>query len=159
MLKKGADAAKEFAEDVADKAEDLFEEAEEAIDRALERKPTYLERAKALYKMVGEGQLLEAFDLYYADDVVMQEATGEVYEGKATNRQRGEQWLASVKEMHGGGTHAITANEATKVTMVEAWVDFTMQDGNRMKMEEVAVQRWKDGKIIHERFYYNAPSS
>ena len=43
--------------------------------------------------------------------------------------------------------------------MVEAWVDVTFKDGNRMKLEEVAVQQWDGDQIIRKRFYYNAPSS
>jgi ketosteroid isomerase-like protein len=39
--------------------------------------------------------------------------------------------------------------------MVESWMDVTMKDGKRSTMEEVAVQKWEDGQIIHERFYYN----
>jgi hypothetical protein len=39
--------------------------------------------------------------------------------------------------------------------MVESWMDVTMKDGKRHMMEEVAVQKWKDDQIIHERFYYN----
>ena len=39
--------------------------------------------------------------------------------------------------------------------MVESWMDVTMKDGKRNKMEEVAVQKWKGDQIIHERFYYN----
>jgi len=57
--------------------------------------------------------------------------------------------------MNDGGVTAITSNEETCVTMVESWMDITFKDGNRMKMEEVAVQTWKDDQIIRERFYYN----
>jgi hypothetical protein len=31
----------------------------------------------------------------------------------------------------------------------------TFKGGQRMKLEQVAVRRWKDGKIVKERFYYN----
>lgn len=42
--------------------------------------------------------------------------------------------------------------------MVESWVDVTFKGApGPMKFEEVAVQHWKDGKIVRERFYYNAP--
>lgn len=37
---------------------------------------SYLDRAKKLNKMIFEGQLLEAFEKYYHDDVVMTEPTG-----------------------------------------------------------------------------------
>ena len=32
---------------------------------------TYLEKAQDIYNMLGQGQLLDAFDKYYADNVVM----------------------------------------------------------------------------------------
>jgi ketosteroid isomerase-like protein len=117
---------------------------------------TYLERAQTIYKMIGEGKMLEAFEQFYHEDVVMIEATGEKREGKDTNREFEKNWAAGIQEMHGGGAKAITSNEEAGVTMVEAWSDMTFKDGNRMKMEEVAVQKWEDDKIIHERFYYNA---
>ena len=159
MLKEGADAAKELGKDAKDLAEDIVEKAGEALDKVMgDGEPSYLERAADIYKMMGEGKMLDAFDKYYHDDVVMQEATGEVREGKATNREFEEQWLASIEEFHGGGARSITSNEEEKVTMVEAWADITFKDGNRRTMEEVAVQHWNDdGLIVRERFYYNTP--
>ncbi len=111
-----------------------------------------------MYQMIGEGKSLEALEKFYHDDVKVMEATGEVREGKAAQKAGIEQWYSMVKERHGGGVNSITADEDNQVTMVESWVDITMQNGHRMKMEEVGVQRWKDGKIISERFYYNAPN-
>jgi hypothetical protein len=63
-----------------------------------------------------------------------------------------------IKDVHGTGVNAITANEKEATTMVESWMDVTMKDGKRSKMEEVAVQKWKGDQIIHERFYYNMGS-
>ena len=42
-----------------------------------------------------------------------------------------------------------------KCFLVEAWMELTFQDGNRMKMEQIARQKWQDGRIVEERFYYN----
>ena len=33
--------------------------------------------------------------------------------------------------------------------------DITFKDGNRVNMKQVAVQTWKDGKIIREDFYHS----
>ena len=160
MLKEGAEAAREFGKDAKELAEDIVEKAGGAIEKVMsDDEPTYYERAADIYSMMSQGQMLGAFDKYYHDDVVVQEATGEVREGKAVNRTFEEKWLASIQEFHGGGATVITSNEKEKVTMVEAWVDVTFKDGKRMKMEEVAVQQWDGDQIIHERFYYNAPSS
>jgi ketosteroid isomerase-like protein len=117
----------------------------------------YLQLAREMYAMTGQGQLLEAFEKYYHEDIIMVEATGEVREGKENNRAFQKQWMSTIKEVHGGGVTAITSNEEEAITMSESWTEVSFQDGNRMKMEEVAVQRWKDDKIIHERFYYNMP--
>ena len=118
---------------------------------------TYLDKEKEVQSMIGQGQLLEAFDKFYADSVVMEEATGETFEGKAANRKREEQFLESLVEMHGGGVTAMTANEDDGVTMAEVWMDATFKDGNRMKMEQVSVKKWEGDHIVHEKFYYNVP--
>jgi len=116
----------------------------------------YYQKAKDMYDMLGQGKMLEAFEKYYHKDVIMVEATGEARNGKDTNREFEKKFLDSIKEMHGSGVNSITSNETEGVTMVESWMDITFKDGPRVKMEEVAVQRWKGDLIIHERFYYNA---
>lgn len=118
---------------------------------------SYLQKIKDMYAMVGQGQMMEAFEKYYHEDVAMVEATGEVRKGKAANREFEQQWLTSVKEMHGGGVTAVTSNEEEGITMVESWMEATFQDGNRIKTEEASVQKWQGDQIIHERFYYNMP--
>ena len=117
---------------------------------------TYLEKAKEMYALIGQGKMMDAFEKYYHPGVIMIEATGEVRKGKDTNRKFQEEWLSNVQETHGGGVKAITSNEEEKTTMVEVWTDVTYQ-GYRMKMEEVAVQKWEGDLIVYERFYYNAP--
>nr|WKN37765.1 nuclear transport factor 2 family protein [Tunicatimonas sp. TK19036] len=117
---------------------------------------TYKEKAQDLYNMINTGQLMDAFEKYYHQDCVMVEATGDKREGKEANREYEKKFVSSVKEIHGGGVEAITSSEEDKVTTVESWMDVTFQDGNRLKLEQVAVQRWDDDQIVHERFYYNA---
>ena len=117
---------------------------------------TYLEKAKDLQDMILNGQLLAAFDKYYHEDVVMIEGTGDTTSGKAENRVREEQFLGNIAEFHGAGVLGISSNEDDAITMAEVWMDVTFKDGNRVKMEQTTVQRWKDGQIINERFYYNA---
>jgi ketosteroid isomerase-like protein len=102
---------------------------------------------------------MEAFEELYHDKVVVQEMpTGEKREGKAAQREAIQQWYGMLQEMHGGGVDSITSNEVDGITTVESWMDITTKDGNRMKMSEVAVQKWQDGQIINEKFYYNMPS-
>jgi ketosteroid isomerase-like protein len=115
----------------------------------------YYDKAKDIYNMSAQGKMLEAFDKYYHNDVVMVEATGESRKGKDANRKFQVEFMNMIKEVHGTGVRDVTSNEKEATTMVESWMDVTMKDGKRSMMEEVAVQKWKDNQIIHERFYYN----
>jgi ketosteroid isomerase-like protein len=116
---------------------------------------SYYEKAKDIYDMSAQGKLLDAFEKYYHNDVVMVEATGESRKGKDANRKFQQEFMNMIKEFHGTGVRAIASDEKQATTMVESWMDVTMKDGKRSTMEEVAVQKWKDDQIIHERFYYN----
>ena len=42
------------------------------------------------------------------------------------------------------------------VSVYENVMDFTNVNDEDVHVEQVAVATWKDGKIVHERFYYNA---
>jgi len=98
------------------------------------------------------GKILETFDTFYADDVVMSENRVEERVGKKVNREYEIQFLENVHEFHGAqvGRVIVDGNHAA----VEWSFDITFKDGNRVKMQQVAVQTWKDGKIIREDFYH-----
>lgn len=115
---------------------------------------THVEKATDLYQLINTGQLLDAFEKYYHEDVVLEEIGETPREGKAVNREYEKNFLASVKEFHGAGVLAITANEPDNKTMVESWMDLTFQNDFRVKMQQVAVQTWDGNQIIHETFYH-----
>jgi len=108
-----------------------------------------------MYDLIAHGKLMDAFEKYYHTNVVMVEATGEERKGKEANRKFQNEFLGMIKEVNGSGVSSITENDKDNVTMVESWMDVTFKDGRRSRMEEVAVQKWENDKIIFERFYYN----
>jgi len=114
---------------------------------------TLKEKTQDIYKLVGAGKLLEAFDKYYGENVVITEPRG-TWEGKKACRAHEEEFLSMVKEFHGLEVKAITSDEEAGVVMHETAMDVTFQDGNRVNLEQVGVQRWENGQIVHERFYY-----
>ena len=91
---------------------------------------------------------------FYADNCVMQENTEEPTVGKDANRQREIDFFDSLAEFHGGEVRASAIGDG--VTFSEWLFDVTFKDGPRKKLEQAVVRRWEDGKIVHERFYYNA---
>jgi len=100
------------------------------------------------------GGAMEAFEKFYADDVVMQENSDEPFVGKDVNRKREEEFFASVEEFHGGQLLASAVGD-DGVTFGEWEYDITFKGMGRVKMNQTSVRRWKDGKIASERFYYN----
>jgi len=114
-----------------------------------------LQDAKDLHGMATSGQAMEALDKYYADDVVIVEGDGSTRNGKEEQRAAVQQWMGMVSEIHGGGVESMAADEEAGVVFKETWIEATFAQGGRAKLEQVAVQRWKDGKVVHERFYHN----
>ena len=108
---------------------------------------------QTLNDMVLSGKALEAFEKYYADDVVMQENSDEPRVGKEANRKAEEEFFASLAEFHEGKVLASAVNGDTSFS--EWFMDVTFKNGYRYKLAQVAVRKWKDGKVIHERFFYN----
>jgi ketosteroid isomerase-like protein len=108
---------------------------------------------KQLNDGVLAGKVMETFEKFYADDVVMQENSDEPRVGKAANRKAEEEFVSSVEAFNGAKVTASAANGDVSFSQWE--MDITFKGGKRVKMEQVAVRTWKDGKITHERFFYN----
>jgi ketosteroid isomerase-like protein len=106
-----------------------------------------------LNEQILQGKILEAFDRFYAEDVIMQEHNDEPTRGHAANRAREIDFLNSVAEFHGVELKGAAVNGETSFS--EWLMDLTFQGGQRVSMQQVSVRRWRDGKVIHERFYYN----
>jgi hypothetical protein len=67
-------------------------------------------------------------------------------------REKGRQFDAMVEEMHGGFVgDPIVAGKYIAVTM---GMDVTMKGQGRMKMDEIALYKVEDGKIVSEQFFY-----
>ncbi|BDD03712.1 SnoaL-like domain-containing protein [Aureibacter tunicatorum] len=116
---------------------------------------SYLEKATHLYQMIYSGELLDAFEKYYSDKVVMVESDGSVCEGKEANREREKEFIESVQSFDGGEVLSLASNELAAVTMVESTMSVTFKGGKKVDMQQVAVQYWEGDLIIKERFYYN----
>lgn len=105
-----------------------------------------------LNEMILAGKALEAFDEFYADDVVMQENEDEPRVGKPTCRHAEVQFFSSIETFHGAKLLGSAVGDDLSYSEW-AW-DVTFKGGVRRKSTQVAARRWKNGKIVHERFYY-----
>ena len=114
---------------------------------------SYLDKITDIYDHIAQGTAMDAFEEYYAEDVVMILEDGSEVEGKDANRERENEFFASVEAFNGMDVTSITSNEDEGTTAVECTMDVTFEGGNRMELEQVAVQEWDGDQIVRERFY------
>jgi hypothetical protein len=111
-------------------------------------------RVEDLNQMILDGKILEAHDKHYAESVVQQENEDEPTVGKAANRAREEAWLDNVTAFRAAEVKSVAVDPQNRVTMVEWFFDYSHAEWGVRRYHQVARQQWKDGKIVHERFYY-----
>ncbi len=61
--------------------------------------------------------------------------------------------MSGVKEWK--GFTVTTSGVGDNVTFYESTSDFVTTGGVPVHLEQVSVAKWKNGKIVHERFYYD----
>lgn len=99
------------------------------------------------------GRILETFERYYADDVVMSENGVDPRVGKATNRAYEEAFVNGV-DFHDAQVGRVIIDEDAQQAAVEWTLEFTAKGGSRRIQRQVAVQTWRDGQVVQETFYY-----
>lgn len=110
-------------------------------------------RDQELNDMILQGKILEAFDEFYADDIVMEEG-GDERVGKEANRKYEEQFVNALQEFHDAEIRARAVDEENNVTLSEWFNDMTLDGAGRVQQEQVAVRTWNDeGQITNEKFY------
>ncbi len=114
---------------------------------------TVRDRVRELIGYINTGHIIEAIKEFYAEDVQMQENANPPTVGLEANIEREKQFLKGVKEWNGSTAKAIAVDGPQ--SFVEWVFDWVATDGSPVHLEEVAVARWRDGKIVHERFYYD----
>ncbi|MEM8739720.1 MAG: nuclear transport factor 2 family protein [Planctomycetota bacterium] len=111
-------------------------------------------RLHELLDYIRGGRIMDAMNEFYADEVVMQEPAYGKTEGLQANLEREEKFVASVKEFKGFETPAVAVGEG--VGIYENVMDWVDTEGKDIHVEQTVVQHWNsDGKITHERFYYD----
>lgn len=106
-----------------------------------------------LNRRILEGDILGAFEDYYADDVVMIDGDQPPREGKDVNREYEKVFVEGLTEFRGAEVKSIGFDEDKGKALVEWHFDFTHSQFGDQTYDQVAVQTWKDGKITEERFY------
>ena len=108
-----------------------------------------------LISLVENGQMLEAMNRYYAENVAMQESVSPPTVGFAENYAREQAFYGSLKELRFSLVSVVVEGDRAAINWV---VDYTTADGTQYRMDEIAIQTWRGGKIVQERYVYDTAS-
>ena len=111
------------------------------------------QRLQDLLNHIRQGKIIEAMNEFYDKDTVMQENANQPTKGLDTNIEREKQAMNGVKEWKGFNVTASGVGD--NVTFYEATADWIATNGQPMHVEQVSIAKWRNGKIVHERFYYD----
>lgn len=119
---------------------------------------TTQEVANTLVKLCSEGKFEEATKTLYSPDIVSVEASappGGSRESKGLDAviAKGEWWTAN-HEVHSAIVEGPLVAGSHFAVVFRLDVTFK-PEAKRFKMEEVAVYKVADGKVVYEEFFYN----
>ncbi|MEQ1654638.1 MAG: SnoaL-like domain-containing protein [Nitrospira sp.] len=115
------------------------------------------QRLNDLFGYIRQGKIIEAVTEFYDKDVKMQENANPPTIGQTANIEREKQFMSGVKEWKGFNVTAQAVGD--DATFYECNMDFIATNGQPVHMEQVVVAKWKNGKIVHERYYYDSGAS
>lgn len=119
---------------------------------------TTQEVANKLVQLCSEGKFSEATETLYSDDIVSMEAgapPGQSRESKGIAAVKGKaQWWEANHEVHSSKVEGpLVAGSHFAVTFR---MDITFKpQSRRFQMEEIAVYKVANGKIVYEEFFYS----
>jgi hypothetical protein len=111
-----------------------------------------IEALSKLDKLVKEGKILEAFDTYFADNVITSDEIGNITSSKAEKRALLEGFFRDFKNHE-------------EITLFDSFTDddtsysnfrfvFQKESGEKFQWDEVIIRKWKDNLVVSE-FYSN----
>ena len=103
--------------------------------------------------LILEGKILDAFDKFYAPEVVMQDNDLPARKGFDENRKFEEYFVDGLTAFRGAKLLNTVVSDGIAVN--EWAFDYTHKEWGDRNYTQVSVQRWKDDKIVEEKFYYN----
>jgi len=116
---------------------------------------------KKLVELCKEGKMTEAIDTLYSPDIVSIEAGAPPggsakVEGIAAVKGKGDWWAAN-HEVHNGEVEGPYPNGDRFIVhfKFEVTAKAGPMAGKRFTLDETALYTVKDGKVVHEEFFYS----
>jgi hypothetical protein len=109
-----------------------------------------------LLSLIAQGKGAEAFSKHYAEDVVMRENEHPATVGFQANLQREQAFYATVARFE--EFTVLASGSGPEHSFYESVSRFVDTAGKPHRIRQVAIARWRDGRIVDERFVYDSPA-
>lgn len=104
--------------------------------------------------LTAQGKILDSIDQFFADDCVFIEPDGSRRDSKAAQRAHLEGFFASLKGFEGATLHGQAVGDNFSAS--EWTFKMIAGDGSPIVWNETLVRKWRDGKIVSEKYYTQA---
>ena len=106
-----------------------------------------------LIQLIEKGMMLEAIIRYYDENVETQENTSPPTIGRETVYKQEAAFFASLASVKFTLGSVVVDGDRAAIN----WIfDYTTPDGQCYRMDEIAYQTWRNGKVVHERYVYDS---
>ena len=107
-----------------------------------------------LDEMTGKGEILQALEAFYCENCVFTEvADGGSRDSRLAQHEHLSAFFSTLQGFNGATLHSSAVGD--DVTHSEWTFDMVAGDGSSIIWNEVLVRRWRDGRVVEEK-YYNA---
>ena len=107
-----------------------------------------------------EGKFVEGIEDFYAEDVVSREGSGPESKGRAAMVAGEREFLKKVTTYHGIevlGRAIDDQGGGSGTVFYEAVMRWNQSDLGEVAVQQVVVERWRDGKVVEIHFYGDFP--
>jgi ketosteroid isomerase-like protein len=109
---------------------------------------------RSFVELLSAGKTLEAMERFYHPEVMVFENRTLARAGRAVCLEHERQQLSQQASPLSFRLLKSAVDEQSGVAFLEYVLRFRAPDGRQLRLEQVAVQRWSEGRIVEERFYY-----
>ena len=112
-------------------------------------------RVRDLIGYVQQGRIIDAMYEFYGPDVRMQENNNPPTTGLEANVERERKFVESVRQWKRFDVTSVGVDAEKGTAFVQSELEFEGVDDKTYRIDQVAVQTGRDGKIVNEKFYYD----
>jgi len=113
----------------------------------------FKDKVNDLNQLIKSGETIKAIELFYSDDIEMQENEDVPRKGKTTCIQTETDNLKRVKSVESNLLNQ-AIDEERNIVFSEWEILGTYIDNYKFRLTQVSVQHWLNGQVSKEKFYY-----